>query len=273
MNGFDRDVIDSALKFLQLRRNNHGRSDGDFELNDETKNVFSLMQQYNLEIKQMVMDSGIDLTHITTVSPDNMVGGKIRKSMDRANNYETQRVDAVFAASTPIDGSNPYLARNSTGMIYLGESRYIYGGDNIDVVTDENGEKRAKLKNPNYVYYINPDGFTPVSNLTIDSKTGKPRFEFSEEWISPNDVDIFDSTQIRKVVEVSDVTPLLHHFDVLCDVHSKGFGIVALRMGDKAEAFRMISNNIENGNIRYINREVGIDKKRTMNINVQGIET
>lgn len=95
-----------------------------------------------------VASLGIDITHITSVSPEKMEKGRIRKSIDRANNYETERVDAVFASLSPIDGKNAYIARNSTGMIKLGKSTYIYGGDNIDVVLDENCKKHAiTLKN------------------------------------------------------------------------------------------------------------------------------
>lgn len=60
------------------------------------------------------------LKHITSIAPEKLEGGVLRRSIDRANNYETEIVNGVFASSTPVDGNNPYVARNSSGMIRLG---------------------------------------------------------------------------------------------------------------------------------------------------------
>ena len=46
--------------------------------------------------------------------------------------YETERVDAVFASSTPVDGNNPYIAWKDGELVKLGDSEYIYGNNNID---------------------------------------------------------------------------------------------------------------------------------------------
>lgn len=54
-----------------------------------------------------------------------MIGGKIRRSMNRVNNYETEQGDWTFASSEPVDGRNAYMARQQ-GMIYIGNNIYIY---------------------------------------------------------------------------------------------------------------------------------------------------
>lgn len=258
---YSTETINNALSFLQKRRQNHGRDNDDIEISYEVKEIFSMMKEYGEAIKKVFIDNNIDITHITSVSPEKMEKRRIRKSIDRANNYETERVDGVFASSSPINGNNPYIARNSSGMIRIGESTYIYGEDNIDVESDEEGKKRAILKNPNYIYYINLEKFTPVCNLTINPYTHKPIFEFSEEWISKEEINISNPNQVRKIEEVRDVTNLLEHFTVLCDVNSKGIGLKAIQTKNKQQIIEIVSESIKNGSLRNINKETGINDK------------
>lgn len=136
LKGFDRKVIDNALDFLQRRHQNHGKNNDDIELDPEASKIFELMTEYGQAIKRIFVDNNIDITHVTSIAPEKLEGGVLRKSIDRANNYETERVNGVFASSSPIDGNNPYIARNSSGMIILGKSTYIYGSDSIEVTQD-----------------------------------------------------------------------------------------------------------------------------------------
>ena len=259
LENYSKETIDNALSLLQRRRDNHGSNNDDIEINDEVKEVFGLMKEYGETIKKIFVDNNIDITHITSVSPQKLEGGIIRKSINRPNNYETERVDAVFASSSPINGNNPYIARNNSGMIRLGESTYIYGGDNIEVISDEAGKKHAMLRKPNFIYYINPENFTPVCNLTISPYTHKPIFEFSEEWISSTEIDISNPNQVKKVEEVKDVTKLLEHYTILCDVNSQGIGVKAIQTKNRQKALEIIKENIEEGSIRNINEETGIN--------------
>ena len=259
LENYSKENIDNALDFIQRRRENHGSNVDDIEISEEAKEIFSLMKEYSEVIKKIFVENNIEITHITSVSPEELKGGIIRKSIDRPNNYETERVDAVFASSSPIDGNNPYIARNNSGMIRLGKSTYIYGGDNIEVVSAEDGKKHAMLRKPNFIYYINPKNFTPVCNLTINPYTHKPTFEFSEEWISSAEIDISNPNQVSKVEEVKDVTKLLEHFTVLCDVNGKGIGMKVIQIRDKQKALEIIKENIKDGSIRNINEETGIN--------------
>lgn len=269
LQGFDRNVIDNALDFLARRHQNQGKDNNDIELNAEAKKIFELMTEYKQSIKRIFVDNSIDITHITSIAPKELEGGTLRKSIDRANNYETERVDGVFASSTPVDGNNPYLARNSSGMIRLGKSTYIYGNDNIEVTQDSEGKKQAILRQPNYIYYINPTRFNPVCNLTIDLISHEPIFEFSEEWISDSEVDISDPSQVRNIEEVRDVTNLLEHYIILCDKQSQGIGIKARQLKTKSDALEFIEMKIQDGSVRNINHETGINDKELSGVELE----
>lgn len=224
------------------------------KLDEDSRRIIDLMNRYKSDIKQIFIESGEMITHITGVAPDKLIGGKIMRSSNRANNYETETGDWVFASSEPVDATNAYIARKAeTGMICITPELYIFGGNNIEV---ENG--RAILKEPNYIYTINPQNFTPVVALIRDIN-GVPSFEFSEEWVSDNDVDIKDKSQVTKVTEVSDVTELVRNIHVLCDVHMAGIGIKMLRSGDKNTAIGLLLESVRNGLVRYINGECKIN--------------
>lgn len=263
---FSKSAIDNALDFLHQRYLHHGKSDNDIELSSEAKEIFGLMQEYGQAIKKIFVDNNISITHITSVAPDKLEGGVLRKSLDRANNYETERANGVFASSSPVNGSNPYIARNSSGMILLGDSTYIFGSDNITVAQDSEGKKHAILKQPNYIYYINPETFTPVCNLTVNPNTHKPIFEFSEEWISDTEIDISNPHQVKNIDKVDDVTSLLENYTILCDVNSQGIGIEA-RQKSRENAIKFITEKINDGSIRNINQEAGINNKFLSDIN------
>lgn len=261
LQGYDRKAIDNALDFLQRRHQNHGKNNNDIELDPEASKIFELMTEYGQAIKRIFVDNNIDITHITSIAPEQLEGGVLRKSIDRANNYETERVNGVFASSSPIDGNNPYIARNSSGMIILGKSTYIYGSDNIEVTQDSEGKKHAILRQPNYIYHINPDRFNPVCNLNIDPRSHEPIFEFSEEWISDSEVDISDHSQVRSIEQVKDITSLLEHYTILCDTQNQGIGMKARQSKTKDEALKFIAMKIKDGSVRNINQETGINDR------------
>lgn len=263
LQGFDGEAIENVLNFLQRRQQNHGKNNDDIELKHEASKIFKLMTKYEQEIKRIFVDNNIDITHITSIAPEKLEGGVLRKSIDRANNYETERVNGVFASSIPVDGSNPYIASNSSGMILLGKSTYIYGSDNIEVTQDSEGKKHALLRQPNYIYHINPNRFNPVCNLTIDPRSHEPMpiFEFSEEWISDSEVDISDHSQVRNIEQVKDVTSLLEHYTILCDTQSQGIGMKPRQAKTKDEALKFIEMKIKDGSVRNINQETGINDR------------
>ena len=151
-------------------------------------------------------------------------------------------------------------------LIFNFTTANIYGNDNIEVTQDSEGKKHAILRKPNYIYYINPTSFNPVCNLTIDSISHEPVFEFLEEWISDSEVDISDPSQVRNIEQVKDVTNLLEHYTILCDVQSQGIGIKARQLNNKSDALEFLETKIEDGNVRNINHETGINDKELSSI-------
>ena len=258
---FDKKYIDNAISFLKIRYEKHGRDNEDIELIDEAKKIFDLKTEYGNDIKNIFVDNNIDLTHITSISPEELEGGILRKSIDSLNMYETERVDAVFASSTPVDGNNPYIAWKDGELVKLGDSEYIYGNDNIEITKDSEGKNHAMLKEPNYIYHISPKKFEPVCNFTIDKTTNDPVFEFSDEWISDIEVDISDNNQVRKVEEVRDVTSILENYTILCDKYSQRIGMKAITFKNKEEGMKFIAGKIREGSVRNINEETGINDR------------
>lgn len=258
---FDKKDIDNAISFLKRRYEKHGRDNEDIELSDEAKKIFDLKTEYGNDIKKIFFDNNIDLTHITSISPEKLEGGVLRKSIDSLNMYETERVDAVFASSTPVDGNNPYIAWKKGELVKLGDSEYIYGNDNIEITKDSEGKNHAMLKEVNYIYHISPEKFEPVCNFTINKTTNEPVFEFSDEWISDTEVDISDNKQVKKIEEVRDVTSLLENHTILCDKYSQRIGMKAITFKNKEEGMKFIAGKIREGSVRYINGETGINAR------------
>ena len=261
LQDFDKKDIDNAISFLKKRYEKHGRDNEDIELSDEAKKIFDLKTEYGEEIKKIFVDNNIDLTHITSIPPKELEGGVLRKSIDVLNMYETERVDAVFASSTPIDGKNPYIAWKDGELVKLGNSEYIYGNDNIEITKDSEGNNHAMLKEPNYIYHISPEKFEPVCNFTIDKTTNEPVFEFSDEWISDTEVDISDNKQVKKIEEVKDVTNILESNTILCDKYNKRIGIQAKNCKSREKRMQFIAEKIREGSVRYINGEAGINAR------------
>ena len=261
LQDFDKKDIDNAINFLKRRYQNHGRDNDDIKLTDNAKKIFELKTEYGNDIKKIFVDNNIDLTHITSISPEKLEDGIIKKSSGVLNNYEIERVDAVFASSTPVDGNNPYIAWKDGELVKLGDSEYIYGNDNIEITKDSEGKNHAMLKEPNYIYHISPEKFEPVCNFTIDKKTNEPVFEFSDEWISDTEVDISDNNQVKKIEEVRDVTSLLENYTILCDKYSQRIGMKAIKFGNEKEGMQFIIEKIKEGNVRYINGEAGINAR------------
>lgn len=261
LQDFDKKDIDNAINFLKRRYQNHGRDNDDIKLTDNAKKIFELKTEYGKDIKKIFVDNNIDLTHITSISPEKLEDGIIRKSSGVLNNYETERVDAVFASSTPVDGNNPYIAWKDGELVKLGDSEYIYGNDNIEITKDSEGKNHAMLKEPNYIYHISPEKFEPVCNFTIDKKTNDPVFEFSDEWTSDTEVDISDNNQVKRIEEVRDVTSLLENHTILCDKYSQRIGMKAIKFGNEKEGMQFIAEKIQEGSVRYINGEAGINAR------------
>lgn len=258
------ELIKRALDFLEYRREllKHGANISFDEslqkLDSETQRIFALMEQFAVEIKTIFVENGGELTHISDISPENMKGGKIRKSYNRLNNYETECGNWLFASSAPLDGNNTYMARKPQGMIALTSNVYIYGGDNMVVRTGEDGKNHMYLKEPNYIYKISPEKFSPVVILKLD-RNGKPYFEFSEEWISAEEISLNDGEHLLGIEVISDVTSLLYNYQIFCDVQMSRLASRIIGTGSMEKGIKLLNEYTENGSLLYMNEISGIN--------------
>ena len=78
------------------------------------------------------------------------------------------------------------------------------------------------------------------------------------------EIDISDPNQFKKVEEVKDVTKLLEHFTILCDVNSQGMGVKAIQTRNKQKALEIIREGMKDGSIRNINQETGINVRKIL---------
>lgn len=264
LNTYGSKSVERVLSILQEKKENL-RLDLPTEsyendvLNTEIGQIFDLIERYAYDIKQIFIRQKIAITHITDVSPNQMIGGKISKSSNRLNNYETEKGDWVFASSAPLDGKNPYIARNpKLGMVFIGDNTYIYGGDNMEVQQGLDGNNTVKLRNSNYIYSINPQRFKPVVTIKRN-KDGKAVFDFSEEWVSEQEVDIKDKEQVTNIEKVDDITELVKHYQILCDVYQMGEAFRVRNSHSKEEALNILFDGIVDGNLKYINAEANIN--------------
>ncbi len=264
LNTYASKSVERVLTILQEKKENfqldlHAESSEKDILNAEIGQIFDLIERYAYDIKRIFISHKIPITHITDISPKQMISGKISKSFNRLNNYETEKGDWVFASSAPLEGRNPYIARNpKLGMMFIGDNTYIYGGDNIEVQQGIDGNSVVKLKKPNYIYNINPQNFKPVVTIKRN-KDGKVVFDFSEEWISEQEVDINDKEQVINIEKVDDITELVRHYQILCDVYQTGEALKIRNSHSKEEALSILFDGIVDGNLKYINADANIN--------------
>jgi len=215
-----------------------------------SKDLETLKSGYEQSIKTLYIESGELLKHATGISPEKMKDSKIQLSQNRENQYFTSIGDYVFASSEE-DSQDMYVARANTSGMFAFDEFCITGGDNIQKI--DNRQPRVLLKKPAYVYSISPQKFNPVTNINI--KNGNPVFEFGQEWISDETVDINDKSQVPTIETVKDITSILEHTQLFCNTgKNKNISkeIMQLQGNERITAIRTA---IMNGELRYINGE------------------
>lgn len=258
--------IEDALKVLNYyhglcRKYEHSTVRIDLKAMDkETAKIFELINQYKIGLRDILIENGEVLTHISSKSPENMQDGKIKRSIKVLNQYEDERDDWVFASSSPVDGTNIYIAIKSEGVIkFTKDNDYVFGGDNMIVEQDEQGDNHVYLREPNYAYLISPLKFLPVVAIRKDSE-GYPHFIFDDEWVSNEDVDLNDKNQvIGEPIEIRDVTDIVRHNQIFCDINLTNEGNNIKNAKNEEEGIALIKDGIHNGRLRYINGEANIN--------------
>lgn len=164
-------------------------------------------------IKNYYLENDKSLYHITNLAPENISGGVLNLSKNRDDCYMLEREDSFFASSKEADGNNFYLGRSPKYPSTYCNNSFVYGGDNLNLSFNEKGSRKLELKEPNYVYEINPESFTPVINFSRD-RDDNSCISFSDEWKSKKMLDINNQNDIKDIKEVKDVSSLLDGHNV-----------------------------------------------------------
>lgn len=166
-------------------------------LESETREVRDLVESYRRTIKGYYLEENLPVYTVIKNKLD-----ILRRSKNILNQYEAEKGDWVFAASTPKE-KNTYRIRGNGGMYGLGEDVAIYFGDDLEIQSG-----RLLLTQPSYYYTIKSDKFMPV--VCINNTKEDPNdfhFEFGEEWTSNQDIireDIIDIEEYRDVTDILD---------------------------------------------------------------------
>lgn len=203
-------------------------------------------------------------------------------------NYDEYRrtYDTLSKIFSEIDGIDAYLIGGISAAIQTNQDLYRQNSD-IDIMCKEwelsrlietlqkigySVDDRRGIKTRNGV---DVDGHfqardhelnANVCNLTINFNTHRPIFGFLEKWISDTAIDISNPNQMRGVDEVKDVTSLLEHYTILCDIKCQGIGIKARQLKSKEEGLQYITEKINDGSVRNINQETGINNRDLLGI-------
>lgn len=177
--------------------------------------------------------------HISTLTPDEFVGGAIRPHENDTINGD--RVNAVFAYDVPAGPDNPYAARDGrVGMVCAGDI-VIYNDDNID-----HKDGKLFLKKPLYQYEIDDAGFEQVKQSELNV----------EYILKDKSVNVADT----KCTKIEDVSYLCDTHQVFSDVSGKGIAFRCLDLAKKFgpdRAMGYLQSCIDNGDVVYHNEYMG----------------
>lgn len=262
LSKIDSETIEDALNVL----NNNDNIDLNIEqLKPEIKEIFEQMKKYQQDIKQVFIDNGENIIHISNIAPEEITEGKISKmSTDSVRQDEAENKNWEFTSYDTVDNENSYMAiMPQDEMVMIDTNTYIYDGNNIYIQQDEQNQNKVMLEKPKYIYKINPENFIPIVTLKKNKK-GNPYFDFSGKWILDKDVDITNPEQLREVEEVTDITDIVEKCQILCDVNSAGVGRI-IQDSPREEGIKRLFSGIEEGELRYINGEAGINVSNMIN--------
>lgn len=260
LNNLDTDTLNTVIDTLAARKTSIKK---DFVIRDEierdpnAQEVLKLMSDFSEGIKALYTHFGGLLTHCTSI-PRNDMGDSIKISTNIPNYYHTQIGNWAFASSTPIDGSNLFLLRKSReGMVQVAPDIYILGENHINIIQTKEGNRRAVLDEPNFIYYLKPTNFTPTVTIR-KSKDNRPHFCFNGEWTTPQDIDLTDDKIFQGVFAISDVSETIEKYQIFTTIQDqkspKHSSIRQLYYASEDERIEILFNALKEGKIRYINR-------------------
>ena len=214
-------------------------------IENKSQITFRIMEEFRRQLQAFYMRNKLPLNAVRVTPPEEFEDGKIPVSKGLLTQYEEEMGDFVFASSTDSK-RNAYLARtHGKGMYGLSEDTYFYPGKNLSV---ENG--RLMISKTGYIYYMEPDEFTPVVTIAKD-KDGMPYFRFGEEWTIPRDIDLEED--VIKVDEFRDVTDILDHIQAISSTDTDIVSNMYSRDLSNKEKFDMLIQGIVDGRVQYWN--------------------
>lgn len=211
----------------------------------KTKNVISLINDYKRAIKQYYQENGLNLFSVRGHKYD-----VITRSKNIVNQYEAERGDWVFAASTPKN-KNAYRIRSAEhGMFEIGENETILFGD---VVHLQDG--KILLNSTAYYYTLKCDKFMPV--VRINNTREDPndfRFVFGDEWTSDEDIHQEDMVAVE---EYRDVTDLLDNLQLFSTTDEHTIKALDEARWNSERKRCIVKNGIRVGAVNYWNLALG----------------
>lgn len=245
---------------------------------EQAKEIVQITEEYKNSLIQCAKDKNILLTHVSPCSPEKMENQAIRPNY-RPSQYGSEFGNYVFACSEDNSTNTYLIARaNNAGMVLLPNIYinpvYILGEDNIDVVREDSQKPgRVVSKNPGYIYYIKPDGFTPEVRLMISddySSTDALYFDFGDEWKHNGEIELPEKnslSQVTQVEEFTDVTQILESNQILTQKERLTEEEWEL-LNNPYTIRKKILELLEAGKIRYLNGESGVN---SLNIKRMGV--
>lgn len=245
---------------------------------EEAKEIVQMTEDYKKLLIQCAKDKNILLTHISPCPPEKMENQVIRPNY-RPSQYGSEFGNYVFACSEDNSTNTYLIARaNNSGMrllpnIYINPI-YLLGADNIDIIRDDDQKPgRVASKEPGYIYYIKPEGFTPEVELMVSTdyiSNGTLHFNFGDEWKYNGEIELPEKSslsQVTKIEEFTDVTQILESNQILTQkIPLTEEEIECLQ--NTYTVRKKILELLEAGKIRYLNGESGVNSLNIRRMNI-----
>lgn len=207
-------------------------------------NVTNLLQEYKNAIKQYFQENNLSLYTIRGHKHET-----ISRSKNIVNQYEAEKGDWVFAASTPKN-KNAYRIRSAKhGMIGISDNESLILGDVVHLQ-----EGKLLLDTPAYYYTLKCDKFMPVVRINNTREDANDfRFVFGEEWTSDEDIQRKDMVSVE---EYADVTDLLDNMQLFSTTDEHTIRTLSDAKGNCEKRRDIIRDGVRAGAVRYWNMEL-----------------
>lgn len=244
VEAFKKQFFDRAKEKMHLPDKLRNMDEVELFAEAYTTNATRLLQEYKNAIKQYFQENDLNLYTIRGHKHDTIL-----RSKNIVNQYEAEKGDWVFAASTPKN-KNAYRIRSAKhGMIGISDNESLILGD---VVHLQDG--KLLLDAPAYYYTLKCDKFMPVVRINNTREDANDfRFVFGEEWTSDKDIQGED---IISVEEYTNVTDLLDNMQLFSTTDDHIIQTLSEANGNRERRRNIIREGIRAGAVRHLNMEL-----------------